>query len=233
MNSCTKIAFSFNKKKCIDKWMEYDIWNKIYKQINGEEKAFETTLNKMYDEETNYGLLHTKETFSFNSKTYKHMDRVSIQSPLEPALANIIMTELETSIVKDFFRQKSMHATCWCLVKEKDITLIHKRSNSFDKNVKFTIDKFLDDMYFLNMQIDKNHTNICYKPRHTGQYTHFHNQTPWLMQTSWIKSFFYRVEGICSTEATFREQVKNIKKLGGKIEKLFDKKFNSKVKQVF
>lgn len=66
----------------------------------------------MYDEETNYGLLHTKKTFSFNSKTYKHMDRVSIQSPLEPALANIIMTELETSIVKDFFRQKSMHATC-------------------------------------------------------------------------------------------------------------------------
>lgn len=64
--------------------MECDIWNKIYKQINGEEKAFETTLNKMYDEETNYGLLHTQKTFSFNSKTYKHMDRVSIQSPLEP-----------------------------------------------------------------------------------------------------------------------------------------------------
>ena len=88
-------------------------------------------------------------------------------------------------------------------------------------------------MYFLNMQIDKNHTNICYKPRHTGQYTHFQNQTPWLMQTAWIKSFFYRVEAICSTEATFRKQVKNIKKLGGKVEKLFDKKFNSKVKQVF
>ena len=28
------------------------------------------------------------------------------------------------------------------LVKEKDIKLIHERLNSFDKNIKFTIDNF-------------------------------------------------------------------------------------------
>ena len=42
----------------------------------------------------------TKTVFSFNSKFYKQVDGVSMGSPFGPVLANIIMTELERTIVK-------------------------------------------------------------------------------------------------------------------------------------
>ena len=45
--------------------------------------------------------------------------------------------------------------------KKKDIKLIHGSLNSFNKNIKFTIGNFTDDYgHFLDIQIDKNHTNI-------------------------------------------------------------------------
>ena len=43
----------------------------------------------------------TKTVFSFNSKFYKQIDGVSMSSPLGPILANIIMTELGNTIVKE------------------------------------------------------------------------------------------------------------------------------------
>ena len=64
------------------------------------------------------------------------------------------------------------------LVKEKDSKVIHERLNSFDKNIKFTIDDFRDgNNHFLYIQIDKNHASIYYKPTHTGQYIYFYSQT--------------------------------------------------------
>ena len=44
---------------------------------------------------------YTKTIFSFKSKFYKQIDGVSMGSPLGPVLANIIMTELESTIVKE------------------------------------------------------------------------------------------------------------------------------------
>ena len=42
----------------------------------------------------------TKPAFSFNSKFYKQIDGVFMGSPLGLVLANIIITELESKIVK-------------------------------------------------------------------------------------------------------------------------------------
>ena len=70
------------------------------------------------------------------------------------------------------------------LVKEKDIKLIHERLNSFDKNIKFTTDNFPGgNVHFPDIQIDKHYASIYYKPANTGQYTHFHSQTPWPIKT--------------------------------------------------
>ena len=100
------------------------------------------------------------------------------------------------------------------LVKEKDIKLIHKCLNSFDKNIRFTIYNFPDgNVRFLHIQIDKNHASIYYKSTHTGQYTHFHRQTPWPIKTAWVKALFHRAKRICGTNVTFNEQIKNMKKL--------------------
>ena len=88
-----------------------------------------------------------------------------------------------------------------------DIKFIHERLNSFDKNIKFTIDKFPDgNVCFLDIQIDY----INYKQTHTtGQYTHFHSQTPWPLKTATTKALFHRVKRVCITNAAFNEQIEN------------------------
>ena len=78
--------------------------------------------------------------FSFNSKFYKQIDGVSMGSPLGPVLANIIMTELESTIVKELVKLYMRHVDdTLLLVKDEDINHIHKRLNSFDKSIKFII----------------------------------------------------------------------------------------------
>ena len=69
------------------------------------------------------------------------------------------------------------------------------------------------NVHFLNSQIDKNYTSIYYKPTHTGQYTHFHSQTPWPIKIAWVKALYHRAKRICSSNAAFNEQIKNIQKL--------------------
>ena len=72
-------------------------------------------------------------------------------SPLGPVLVNIIMTGLEKIIAKDLV-DKSLIKLCiryaddtlLLVKKKKDIKVIHERLNSFDKNIKFTIDNFPD-----------------------------------------------------------------------------------------
>ena len=162
----------------------------------------------------------TKTVFSFNSKFYRQVDGVSIGSPLGPVLANIIMTKLESTIVKELvdislvkLYMRYVDDTL-LLVKDKDINYIHKRLNSFDKNIKFTIDNFPDGkVHFLDIKVDKNHTDIYYKDTHTGQCTSFHSQTPWHLKTAWIEALFHGANKICSSKQTFQQQTNNIKTL--------------------
>ena len=43
-----------------------------------------------------------KTAFVFDNEIYKQIDGVSMGSPLAPVLANIIMTELENTMIKEF-----------------------------------------------------------------------------------------------------------------------------------
>ena len=92
----------------------------------------------------------TKTIFSFNSKFYKQIDGVSMGLPLGPVLANIIMTELESTIVKELVDKSLVKLymryvdNTLLLVNDTDINYIHKRLNSFDKNIKFTVDTLPD-----------------------------------------------------------------------------------------
>ena len=92
----------------------------------------------------------TKTVFSFNSKFYKQIDGVSMGSPLGPVLANIIMAEFESTIVKELVDKSLVKLymryvdNTLLLVNDTDINYIHKRLNSFDKNIKFTVDTLPD-----------------------------------------------------------------------------------------
>ena len=100
-------------------------------------------------------------------------------SPLGLVLENIIMTELEKIIIKDLVDKSLIKVyrryvdDTLLLVKEKAMKLIHERLNSFDKNIKCTIDNFPDgNVHFLDIQIDKNHTSIYYIMDSTLDSTH-------------------------------------------------------------
>ena len=88
-------------------------------------------------------------------------------SSLGPALANIIMTELEKIVVSDLinsgfikFYIRYVDDTL-LLAKEDGIDNIVQQFNAFDDNLKFPIDKFTDNnVHFLDIKIDPNETDL-------------------------------------------------------------------------
>ena len=88
-------------------------------------------------------------------------------SPLGPTLANIIMTELETVIVKPpinsgkiVFYERYVDDTL-VLAKPSDIEYILNTFNTFHSQIQFTVDKFPDnDIHFLDIQILQNGTTV-------------------------------------------------------------------------
>ena len=148
------------------------------------------------------------------------MDTFALGSPLGPVLADIIMIKLENKIVKELVDKLLVKLymryvdDTLLLIKDKDINCMHKRLNSFGKNIKFTVDTFPDgNVHFSDIKVDKNHTDIYYKDTHTGQYTSFHSETPWCLKTAWIKALFHRANKIRSSKQAFQTQINHIKTL--------------------
>ena len=91
--------------------------------------------------------------------------------------------------------------------------MVLKQFNSFDKNLQFTVDTFIDNnIHFLDISIDGVKTDVYYKSTHTGQYCDFTSQTPWSLKTAWVKSLISRSQKICSTETKLKRQLSNIRK---------------------
>ncbi len=95
------------------------------------------------------------------------------------------------------------------LIKPSDIPVVLEKFNSFDPNLKFTVDKFSDGViHFLDIKIS---VDIYRKDTHTGQYTYFSSFEPFSRKTAWVKSLFHRAYMICGTKELFDKQVKMIK----------------------
>ena len=114
-----------------------------------------------------------KTIFSFNNKYYKQMDGVSMGSSLGPVLANIIMTELETIIIKPLMNDGTIKFyiryvdDTLVLVKPDNIDKILNLLNSFHKNLKFTVDKFENcSVHFLDLLIMDNLDIDIYRKKH-------------------------------------------------------------------
>ena len=160
----------------------------------------------------------TKTAFLFNNKVYKQKDGVSMGSSLGPVLANIIMTELEKKVVDSLIAEDKIKFytryvdDTLLLLKEENIDYIFNKFNAFHKNIQFTIDYFPDNhVHFLDITINKNKTDLYYKPTHTGQYSNITSNTPWNYKTAWIKALYHRAQKICSTNELFKEQIKKLK----------------------
>ena len=122
-----------------------------------------------------------KTTFCFNSKLYEQFDCASMRRSLGPVLANIIMTECKKFIVEKLIKDNIIKS----YTKYVDDTLLFinyilNQFNSFDENLKFTIntfDKFV--FHFLNTEIYPNGLGVYHENTQTGQYVHTDSFTLW------------------------------------------------------
>ena len=96
----------------------------------------------------------------FNNVIYEQKDGVSMGASLGPVLANIIMTECEKLVVDDLIKNGIVKFyvryvdDTLLLVKRQDIDRILNAFNSFDHNLKFTVDTFENTMpHFLDLEI--------------------------------------------------------------------------------
>ena len=154
----------------------------------------------------------SKTVFSTNKKLYQQIDGVSMGSSLGPLLANIIMTQLERTIIKNFIDDKILLFygryvdDTLVVIKKEHLQLVHNTLNSFDKNLKFTVDLFDNVVpHFLDTEIHPDGLSIYCKDTNTGQYTHFDSYSPWRYKMSWISSLVHRAVKICSDNKLRRE----------------------------
>ena len=124
----------------------------------------------------------TKVAFSLDNVLYEQSDCVLIGSSLGPVLANIILTEFETVIVKPLIETSVLKFYCrylgdtLVLIQKDKIEHALNSFNSFDKNLRFYVDIFHDgNIHFLDIKILNNgETDIYIKDTKTGLYVQYH-----------------------------------------------------------
>ena len=88
----------------------------------------------------------SKSVFSANKKLYQQFDGVSMGSFVGPLLANIIMTEMDKTILKKFNDDKILlldrRFVTLVTIKPEHLKLVQDALNNFDKNLNFTSDTF-------------------------------------------------------------------------------------------
>ena len=182
------------------------ILDRVYK-----EKLITTTLKKRTLKKL---ILDTcsKTAFLSGGTIYEQIDGVSMGASLGPVLANIIMTELEKTVVDKLIRSGRIKFYAryvddtLLLVKPEDVDGILREFNSYHKNLEFTVDKFEDCVpHFLDLEIHPDGLSIFRKETHTAQFVHHKSFTKWNHKVAWIRSLTNRAKRLCSPSKLSKE----------------------------
>ena len=150
----------------------------------------------------------TKTAFSFDNVLYEQCDGVSMGSSLGPVLANIIQTKFENVIVKPLIETGVLRFICGYVddtlvfIKKDKIQHGLNSFNSFDKNLRFSVDTFDDgNIHFLDIKILNNgETDVYTKDTNTGLYVQYHSYEHWNTKTAWVHSLYHRAQKVCSNQ---------------------------------
>ena len=87
------------------------------------------------------------------------------------------------------------------VIEDKYIDFVHKKLNSFDNNLKFTVDLFdKETPHFLDLELSPDGLSIFRKDTNTGLYVNFNSYVPWSYRVSWIRSLVSRAHAICKPD---------------------------------
>ena len=108
-------------------------------------------------------------------------------SSLGPVLAKIILTEFENVIVKLLIETSVRRFYCryiddtLVMIKKDKIQYVLNSFNSFDKNLRFTINTFDDgNIHFLDIKIlSHGETDLNKKGTNTGRYVQYYSYEYW------------------------------------------------------
>ena len=73
---------------------------------------------------------------------------------------------------------REIHDTLF-VIKREDVRLIQNLLNSFDSNLRFTVDLFQNEVpHFLDLELSPDGISVFRKNTNTGLYTHFNSYVP-------------------------------------------------------
>ena len=188
------------------------ILDRVYNQRLVTTNLKKRTLKKLIEDTCN------KTAFLANGTVYEQIDGVSMGASLGPVLANIIMTELERSVVDDLiangtlkFYSRYVDDTL-LMVKPGDVDAVLQKFNQFHRNLEFTVDRFENSIpHFLDLEIHRTGISIYRKGTHTAQFTHFNSFTKWGHKIAWIRSLVNRAAKLCHP-SKLKQEIGNIKR---------------------
>ena len=159
----------------------------------------------------------TKISFIFNNKIYEQKDGVSTGSPLASVLANIIRTLLEEKLIRKFADDGTIKLNgCYVddtllVIKPNDIERVHQALNKFDRNLRFTVDRFDDVVpHFFDLELRDDEIALYKKSTNTGLYVNYNSNAPWAFRVLWIRGLTTRAKNICSP-VHLKSELENIK----------------------
>ena len=143
----------------------------------------------------------TKTAFSFSNTIYEQKDGLNMRLSLGHVMANNIMTELENKVIKPAMVSCSIMndgtVKFYCryvddtllVVTPQDVSRIHKLLNGFDKNLKFTVDLFENEvLHFLDLKISLDGISIYRKDTNAGLYVNYTSFVPRTHRITWVRS---------------------------------------------
>ena len=188
--------------------------------------AKDDSLHPLFSKQIFIKLLHlaTEGMFLHRDILFKQIDGVAMGSPLGPTLANYFMGSLEQTIFKT---AESCHPVLYLRYVDdvfavfsdnNDIDNFLKILNSQHRNIKFTCEKALTSIAFLDVEIKVNgdgsaDTWVWRKSTNTNLLLNFCAFCPSKWKSDLILCLLHRARIICSSNSLFLQEVAKLRKI--------------------
>ena len=135
---------------------------------------------------------------------------VTTSCSISELISTIIKRLFDTAKMKFYFRYID---DTLLLIKPENIQLVQDLFNSFHENLRFTVDRFEQELpHFLDIKMSAQSLTIYCKNTYVGQYVHNDSFTPWNNKISWIRSLVTIAKRICNVNL-LTEEINETKKV--------------------